>query len=560
MQIVEFINEFHISTNFGWIGDKHKQMIKDLRYDNGTHVARWNHTAKAWVVPISFKEVVYHISKTQKASHIIIKNNLPEKIDTIPKMPKLSIEIPLKKGKMRPYQEEGVERMMQLKKVINGDQPGLGKTLQSIIATIGLEMKGELSFPVLVICPSALKINWKREYEIWTYKKAMVLTDNVKTTYHRFWEMGQTDIFIVNYESLKKYFVKSMPDKKNLKLSSQIIMDERVEMFKSVIIDESHRLKDPNSIQAKITLQITKNKENIFMLTGTPVLNKPIDLFAQLAIIQKLKQFGGIKGFKTRYCQGGRGASNLAELNYLLNVNCFFQRKKEDVLKDFPPISMQNTIVSITNLNEFNKVKNEFLEFLRNSDFTDAEIKKKMNAQIIVQLRMLLQISAVGKIEAAKEHINEVVNSGQKIVVFCTHQIVVDLLKKEYKKAVTVTGKDNAIEKQRSVDCFQTNPSIDIIIVNYKAGGVGITLTTASELLLIELPWTQADVEQAVARCHRLGQNRPVRATVLLGEHTLDNWLYDLIQKKKAIANTITGTDDDVPVSVVNKVLDFFKQ
>jgi SWI/SNF-related matrix-associated actin-dependent regulator 1 of chromatin subfamily A len=559
MQIVEFLNEFHISINFGWKGDKQKQIIKDLKYDNGNPIARWNHTAKAWVVPIACKDIVYQIGRSQKASHIIIKDNLPEKVDNIPALKKLSIEIFLKKGAMRPYQEEGVERMMQLKKVINGDQPGLGKTLQSIAATIGLEIKGEVSFPVLVICPSALKINWKREFEMWTDKKAMVLTDSVKTTYHRFWEMEQSDVFIVNYESMKKYFVKSMPDKKNLKLSSQIIMDDRISMFKTVIIDESHRLKDPSSIQAKIAINVTRGKDYVFMLTGTPVVNKPIDLFAQLAIMYRLKNFGGIEGFKTRYCQGGRGASNLAELNYLLNVNCFFQRKKEDVLKDLPAISIQQTIVSITNLPEFNKVKNDFADFIRNSDLTDAEIKRKINGQIIVQLSMLLQISAQGKIEAAKEHIDEIVNSGQKIVIFCRHQIVVDLLKKEYPKAVTVTGKDNAVEKQRSVDGFQQNPGINIIIVNYKAGGVGITLTAASELLLIELPWTQADVEQAVARCHRMGQHRAVRATILLGEHTLDQWLYDLIQGKKEIANTITGTEDDIPVSVVNKVLDLFK-
>jgi SWI/SNF-related matrix-associated actin-dependent regulator of chromatin subfamily A-like protein 1 len=559
MQIVEFLNEFHVSINFGWRGDKQKQMIKDLRNDKGAPIARWNHTAKAWVIPISYKDIVYHFGKFQKASHIIIKDNLPERIDVIPELGKLSIKIPLKKGAMRPYQEQGVARMIELKKVINGDQPGLGKTLQSIAAVCGLEIKGEVSFPVLVICPSALKINWKREFEMWTNKKAMVLTDSVKTTYHRFWEMEQSDVFIVNFESMKKYFVKSMPDKKNLELSSQIIMDDRVGMFKTVIIDESHRLKDPKSIQAKIAINLTKGKENIFMLTGTPVVNKPIDLFAQLAIMYRLKDFGGVDGFKTRYCQGGRGASNLAELNYLLNMNCFFQRKKEDVLKDLPAISIQNTIVSITNLPEFNKVKNEFAEFLRNSNLTDAEIRKKINAQVIVQMKMLIQISAKGKIEAAKEHIDEIIASGQKIVIFCMHQIVVDLLKKEYPKAVTVTGKDNSIEKQRSVDGFQNNPGIDIIIVNYKAGGVGITLTAASELLLIELPWTQADIEQAVARCHRMGQQNSVRATVLIGEHTLDQHIYDLIQEKKVIANTITGTEDDTPVSVVNKVLDLFK-
>jgi len=559
MQIVEFLNEFHITTGFGRFKDKEKDMIKNLHYPDGNKAYRWNNEKKVWIVPISFKEQVYHIGRTCRASHIQIKDNLPERVDTIPVLPKLDIAIPLKKGAMRNYQEEGVARGLQLKRFINGDQPGLGKTLQSIATLYGAEMKGDVTFPVLVICPSALKINWSREFEMWTDKKAIVLNDGIKDTWQRWWEMDMADVFIVNYESLKKYFVTDMPAKKNLSHSKQIIMDSRVNMFKSVIIDESHRLKDPNSITAKICINVTKNKEYIILLTGTPVVNKPVDLFSQLAVMFKLNHFGGADGFKQRYCEGGRGAANLAELNYLLNVTCFFQRKKEDVLKDLPALTSQTIICSITNRSEFDKVKNDFVNFLKKSDLTDAEIKKKVNAEVIVKITMLLQLSAIGKIEAAQEYIDEVVGAGLKIIIGVKHQIIVDTLMKLYPKAVCVTGKQNAIQKQVAVDGFQTNPGINIIIVNYKAGGVGITLTAASELLLLELPWTQADVEQFEARAHRMGQPSGVRSTSLLGENTLDQWMYNIIQEKKVIANAVTGNEDDILVSLISKVIDLFK-
>lgn len=559
MQIVEFLNEFHITIGFGRFKEQHRQMVKDVRFEDSNQVAKWHYEKKVWIFPISFKSQVYTIGKACRATHIQIKDNLPERVDTIPALPKLDIAIPLKKGAMRHYQEEGVARGLQLKRFINGDQPGLGKTLQSIATLVGAELKGDNVFPCLVICPSALKINWKREFEMWTDKKCIILDDKVKTTWQRWWEMDMASVFICNYESAKKYFVKSMPEKKNLTHSSQIIMDDRVNMFKSVIIDESHRLKDPKSITAKICINITKNKEYIILLTGTPVVNKPIDLFSQLAVMFKLNHFGGADGFRQRYCEGGKGATNLAELNYLLNMTCFFQRKKEDVLKDLPALTRQTIICSITNRSEFDKVKNDFANFLRNSDLTDAEIKKKVNAEVIVKITMLLQLSAIGKIEAAQEYIDEVVGSGMKIIIGVKHQIIVDMLMKEYPKAVCVTGRQNGIQKQDSVDSFQKKTDTNIIIVNYKAGGVGITLTAGSELLLLELPWTQADCEQFEARAHRMGQPSSVRAAYLLGENTLDQWMYDIIQEKKAIANAVTGNEDDIPVNMISKVIDLFK-
>jgi len=610
MQIVEFLNEFQISLDFGRWRDRHTQMIKGICivsewstniltgfiidspvdvsiainvmpdkinvpyqhlknterivWRKLTSVAKWNHSKKVWVIPILYSEQVYQIGEKCKASIIQIKESLPEKVDIIPDLPKLNFDLGIVNSingyRPRPYQEEGIARGLELKRFINGDQPGLGKTLQSIGTVYGAEMQGEVTFPCIVICPSALKINWKREFEMWTDKKAMILDDKNKDTWHRFYEMGMADVFIVNYESLKKFFVRSMPNKKDLKHSNQIIMDERIKMFKSSIIDESHRLKDPNSIQAKICIQITKAKKYIILLTGTPVVNKPIDLFSQLAVMFKLSHFGGENGFKARYCEGGKGSANLKELNYLMNMSCYFMRKKEDVLKDLPPLSRQTILCTLTNKKEFDVVRDDFANFLKNSDLTDSEIKKKVSSETIVKITMLLQISAKGKIEAAQEYIDEIVESGQKIVVFCKHKIIVDLLKQIYPKAVTVTGNDDSIQKQNSVDSFQKNPSTKIIICNHKAAGVGLTLTASSEVLFIELPWTQADCEQAEARCHRMGQPSNVRATYLLGEDTLDQWLYDIIQEKKAIANAITGTEDIVPTSILSSVFDLFKK
>lgn len=606
MQVVEFKNVFHIKPDFGRFKDYQVERIKsiceviewstniitggyiaspttvgktllekkDLEHVNKpiefyrdttkiiwrkyVPVAKFNWEKKSWIVPISYINEVYEIGKKCRASHVQIKDDLPEQVDTIPELPELTIDIPLKKGEMRHYQKQGVARGLQLKKFINGDMPGLGKTLQSIATVVGAEIAGEVTFPVLVICPSALKINWQREFEMWTDKKAIVLNDKIKNSWQVYHEIGEADVFIINPESLRKFFVKKYP--KDLKTAADIEMDPRIDLFKSVIIDEIHKQKNPSSQRSKITLRITRGKNYVIGLTGTPVVNKPIDLFAQLAIIGRLSRFGGPQGFKNRYCEGGSGASNLKELNFLLNKNCFFRREKHEVLKDLPDKIRQTITVPISTREEYVLAENNFKTFLQNNDFTDAEIRKKLRSEVIVKITMLLQLSAKGKIEAAQEYIDEVIESGEKIVIFCRHKIVVDELCKIYPNAVRVTGSENESQKQASVDAFQNNLKTNIIIGSHKAAGVGLTLTASSEVLFLELPWHFADLEQCEDRCHRIGQKSSVRSTSLLGENTIDKWLYDLIMEKKQIADTVTGADDVVPTSTMDSIMNAFKK
>lgn len=602
MDIVEFKNIFHIKTDFGRFKDYQQTAIKSICFveeweigfagnlvrkpsevgigvfaeeninkpyqhlttatstifRKNTQAAKFLWEKKAWVLPTRCKKYVYEIGKKYKANHIELLEDLPEQVDTLPSLPELTIDIPLKKGEMRPYQKTGVARGLELKRFINGDMPGLGKTLQSVATVYGAEMQGNNSFPCLVICPSSLKINWKREFEMWTNKRCIILDDKNKNTWHRYYEVGAAHVFIVNYESMKKFFVKNYP--KDIKHSSEIGMDYRVNLFNSIIIDEIHKLKNPTSQRTKIAVNITKGKEYIIGLTGTPVVNKPIDLWAQLAIIFQLSKIGGPIGFKKRYCEGGSGASNLKELNYLLNKHCFFRREKHEVLKDLPAKVRQTIFCEISTKQEYDLVEKDFRKFLETNDFSDKEIRRKLKAEVIVKITLLLQISAKGKIEAAKEYIDEVIESGQKIVIFSKHKSVVDMLCLEYPHAVRVTGSENETQKQTSVDKFQKDDKTNIIIGSHKAAGVGLTLTAASEVLFLELPWHYADLEQCEDRCHRIGQVNSVRATSLLGIDTIDKWLYDLIQEKKKIADQVTGAEDVVETNLLDNILNAFKR
>lgn len=337
-------------------------------------------------------------------------------------------------------------------------------------------------------------------------------------------------------------------------------MDERVDLFKSVIVDESHRCKDTKTQQAKFTLNICKDKERVILLTGTPVVNKPIDLFPQLAIMGRLNHFGGKKGYLQRYCEGGRGATNLKELNYLLNKHCFFRREKREVAKDLPEKQRQTILCDITTREQYNKARDKFVEYLREKGCEDAEIAKKLRGEIMVKMAELKKISAYGKLNEAKEFIHQVIDSGEKLIVFVIHHVIVDELLKEFPGAVTITGRDNTEQKQASIDAFQKKENVKLVICNIKAAGVGLTLTASSRVAFIEYPWTYADCVQCEDRAHRIGQTNNVMCTYFLGQNTIDQYLYEMIQKKRHVGNTITGASDEMKMEMVSGLIDLFKK
>ena len=147
-----------------------------------------------------------------------------------------------------------------------------------------------------------------------------------------------------------------------------------------------------------------------------------------------------------------------------------------------------------------------------------------------------------------------------KLIVFAFLKEVVLEMKKLFPDAVTVTGEDNTRQKQYAVDKFQTDPECKLIILNYKSGGTGLTLTASSRVAFIEFPWTFSDCEQAEDRAHRNGQKNNVNCYYFLGKDTIDEYMYKVIQTKKDIANGVTGTEDVVKENVVMMAMDLFRE
>jgi SWI/SNF-related matrix-associated actin-dependent regulator 1 of chromatin subfamily A len=527
-------------------------IISDIKLIPGR---RFDSTSKNWVIPAVSKRHLEQLAMKHGFSFqgsetpSIFKNFVYD----IPEMPTLAADIPLKR-ELFPFQKQGVQYILDKKRVIVGDQPGLGKTAQAIAALIAAD-----TFPALIICPSSLKENWRREVEMWTSKTAMVLNDNIKGTWNYFFEAKLADIFIVNFESLKKYFVAEInqpigADGKKVPLRiNHVKFSAKINLFKAVVVDESHRVKDFKTQQAKFTKGVCSGKEYIFLLTGTPVVNKPRDLVSQLGILDRLGDMGGYKNFEKWFCEAD---NRWRELNVLLRRNCFYRREKSDVLKDLPAKMRQAVICDITTRREYNDALTDLADYLkRYKQATDEQIQRSMRGEIMVRIGALKNISARGKIADVVDYVSNVVDAGEKIILFTHLREVQQQLKSFFPGAVTILGDDDMATRQRNVDAFQNDPRVQVIICSIKAAGVGLTLTASSRVAFVELPWHPADCEQCEDRAHRIGQTDSVQCTYFLGKDTIDEDIYKIIADKRDMSRQITGAREEVEENVINGVI-----
>ncbi|MEO8824105.1 MAG: DEAD/DEAH box helicase [Ginsengibacter sp.] len=599
MQIVETIKDYEISFPYD------ERMVHAVKSISG---AWYQGNKRTWHIPRHRQREIENLKRVFKVTASREENDMllmPEQIGEIAPLPDLDVELPMLLKKPFTYQENGIAYIRQQKKVIIGDQMGLGKSLEAIAALCSFGVNKENNYltagPGLVICPSSLKLNWQSEWKDVAGKRAVILDNKIKRSWEQYYKVGMSDVFIVNYESLKKYFVEpgwKKPTGTKFRVNNIPFLD-CINIFKWVIVDESHKIKDSKTIQSKLVMGLARGKEIIMELSGTPLLNLTEDLIAQLHVIDRLRDivshipqpldkynkpsdFGGYQRFMGRYCSGPNRCSNLKELNYRLNKYCYFRREKSEVLKDLPDKIRQVIRCEITNRPEYDTAIEEFKIFLKETkDSEDPAIKKRRAALAMIKIGHLksISISAKGKLEAAREYIEDITGGGQKIVVFIHLKEISRALKEMFPEAVTITGDDSMEQRNQATYEFQKCkqcgvrleghqnqnhahiPSNTKIIICSSAGGEGLTLTAASNVLMVEFPWTYGKCEQYEDRCHRISQYDSVTAAYLLGYKTVDEYCYyDIVMKKKEISNEVTGASDDVAEEMIDHLINLFNK
>lgn len=439
-----------------------------------------------------------------------------------------------------PYQRAGVRYASSARRCFIADDMGLGKTLQAIATIENVEN----SYPALVVCPPNLVLNWKKEYGKWLpNRKVAVITDRKNFPEEKF------DVLVVGYSNIAHW-------------------EKKLLDFNSCVFDESHYAKSPAAQRTKAAVKIAKKipaSGLVLCLTGTPVTNRPAEYASQLDILGKLNAFGGLWGFYRRYCGAFRdrfgqwnisGHSNLDELNEKLRGNCYIRRTKDQVLDDLPPVRHAPVYVtgSPAQMVEYQKAEKDIVEYLverakqiaselgtsPGSAAVIARMKAESNEHL-VRLSVLRRLAAKAKMEAVHEFIESHMESGLKVVVAAHHRDVVDEISNKYGN-LKIQGGMLVDDVEDAKSRFQEEPcgTAPVIVLSIQAAKTGHTLTAAQDVLFVELPWTPADIDQTYSRCHRLGQQGSVTATYLLCQGTIDEYIYDLVERKRGVVNVAT--------------------
>jgi len=517
---------------------------------------RYDAQRRCWCVALSdraFLREFCDFAVRRKLASQVLSGESIDNIHPAENMPDLEADCSHMRLQPYDYQRKGIRYMLDHQRCFNGDDMGLGKTFQAI-AAVSLAK----AYPCLVVCPAAMKVTWQREFYKFIGKQAVILDNSNRDNWQQLCVTGACNVFITNYESVRKFCVQRVIGKRIT--AANIVPDRRMALFRCVIIDEAHRCKDATTHWSKYLERICEGKPYVFLLTGTPVVISNEDLVQQLRIMGRLDDFGGARRFRERYCRGASKSSNLGELNHRLWQCCYFRREKSEVLTQLPPKTRQFLSVDITNRDEYNNAERDLLGYLRTCDkASDEKLRRAARASAMVQINVLRNIAAVGKMAEAVKFIHDVVDGGNKLIVFAFHKAIISAVVEAFPKCVTVTGSDSQQAKQNAIDAFQNDPDTRLIALNYKSGGVGITLTAASRALFIEFPWTCAECEQSESRCHRNGQKESVNCYYLHARDTIDDRILEIIRQERCNAGAVTGAVDAAEEKLVDLTLNYYK-
>jgi len=430
------------------------------------------------------------------------------------------IEVPGLKKKLYPFQKKGVA-FIEAKdgRTLIGDEMGLGKTVQALA---WLQLHPEKR-PVVIVVPASLKLNWARETEAWTTNAGVVQILS-GTTPHRI--IGTT--IIINYDILTNW-VPAL-----LKRKPQVL-----------IIDEVHYVKSNSAKRTKAVKKLGKAIPHVIALSGTPIVNRPIEIFNAVKLIDSTV-LPDLWSYARRYCGAKHngygwdfsGATNTEELHYKLTNTLMIRRKKVDVLPDLPEKVRSFIPMELDNEDEYYAAERDFISFVK-AKKGKAAAEKASSAQALVEIEGLKQLAVRGKLKQTIAWIKDFLNVEDKLVLFAVHRFVIDALMDEFAGiAVKVDGSVTGINRQKAVDEFQTNKDVKLFIGN-KAAEEGITLTASSNVVHLEYPWSPSSIDQRNDRCHRIGQKNSVNIYYLLAENTIEEKLVKLIDSKRKVLDAV---------------------
>ena len=413
----------------------------------------------------------------------------------------------MEKLALYPFQEEAVEILVNRKHTLLAHAMGLGKTCISIglINALGLSR-------VLIVCKASIKINWQRKLSEWLDHPRSVQIINSRV------EIVEplSEIVIINYDLLTHSYM--MHQLKSIK-------------WQLLVCDEAHYLKNMKALRTQAVLSkrgLIHCVERSLLVTGTPVLNRPIELYPMLKVLspETIAPYGDYYKYAKRFCAGfqdgfcfnDKGASHTDDLNFRLRQGFMIRRSYEEVEMQLPKRRFEIVLIEQT------KDVTKSLRVLEDAERLDFK-RQKLNVDA-GGLATLRRETAEQKIDVTIDKIREYVESVDKLVIFAYHHSVIEKLREALKTygILVITGSTSTIYRQAYIDKFVKDKTIKVFIGQIDAAGEGIDglQSVCHNVLFVESSWVPGTISQAIARVWRLGQQHPVLVRFLVWANSIE--------------------------------------
>lgn len=440
------------------------------------------------------------------------------------------------------HQIEAIDYIQKNKAVALFDEQGLGKT-KIVIEAVCNNLKEGLLDGALIVCRKNLIQNWQDEIETHSYLKSIVLRGTQKEKGNRF--LGYTHFYIINYESV-------YGERQRL----QLLLGIRK---MAVILDESHAIKNPNARTARAVLELSGFAQKRIIVSGTPVANKPADIWSQFYFLDQGNLLGkDFSEFKSKYEavfddeQIGRTEGQFGSLRDIINANSI-RRKKNDVL-ELPEKTYRDVHIVLNEIQQamYDKLRDELVIEITN---VQGEIVLDDSNDLLKKLLRLAQIASnprlidasyretPAKFPALRQIVSEIMARGEKVIIWSCFVENIKTLTKEFSSygAEAIYGNIPIATRNIVVKDFKTDPTRKILIANPAAAKEGLTLTVANNAIYLDRNFNLVDYLQSQDRIHRISQTKPCTIYKLIATNTIDEYIDEILKWKNNLAAFVLG-------------------
>lgn len=450
------------------------------------------------------------------------------------------------------HQIEGFNYGMSHERWLLGDEQGLGKTKQAIDIAVARKQTENFTHCLIICGKNNLKWNWRNEVAIHSNEDAYILGQKVRKKTGELYIGSNKDKLhdVEHLDEISAYFIITnvetlRDDDIASEIKSWLHRDDGIQM---IVADEVHAMKNPSSQQGKSFIKLDSDIR--IAITGTPLMNSPLDLYIILRWLGYEKH--AFYSFKKYYAvMGGYGGYEIIGYRHLDELeeqlqSIMLRRLKDEVL-DLPEKTYVDEYVDMLPKQAvlYKEIKSEITSNVDQIEISPNPLAMMIRLRQTTGCPSILSssITQSAKLDRMEEIINDTIANERKLIIFSNWTSVTDEVELRLQDMginyAIITGETSDSERPKMVDKFQNDADCKVILGTTGAMGVGITLFAASTIIFLDHPWNRANYDQAVDRAHRIGQTNNITIYNIMCKNTIDERIWELVQNKGKISDSI---------------------